>query len=55
MQDIALEIIIAAVFGVTEPARVERLREATLALMGEVNSRRFFLQTIIATARKNGR
>ena len=40
----------AAVFGVTDPARVERLRSATLALMREGHSRRFFLQTIIATA-----
>ena len=54
MQEIALEIIIAAVFGMTEPARVKRLRTATLALMREANSRRFFLQTIIATARQNG-
>jgi cytochrome P450 family 135 len=54
MQQIALETIIAAVFGMTEPARVKRLRTATLALMREASSRRFFLQTIIATARQNG-
>ena len=54
MQEISLEIIIAAVFGMTEPARVKRLRAATLALMREASSRRFLLQTIIATARQNG-
>ena len=54
MQEIALGIIIAAVFGITDPARVTRLRAATLALMREASSQRFFLQTIIATARHNG-
>ena len=54
MQAISLEVIIAVVFGVTDPDRVERLRAATLALMREGNSRRFFIQTIIATTRKNG-
>jgi cytochrome P450 family 135 len=54
MQEIALGIIIAAVFGITEPARAGRLRAATLALMHEASSRRFFLQTIIATARQDG-
>ncbi len=54
MQEISLEIIMAAVFGTTEPARVKRLRAATHALMREASSRRFFLQTIIATARQNG-
>ena len=54
MQEIALEIIIAAIFGMTDPARVQRLRTATLTLMREASSRRFFLQTIIATARQNG-
>ena len=53
-QEIALEIIIAAIFGMTDPARVRRLRAATLALMREASSWRFFLQTIIATARQNG-
>ena len=54
MQEIALGIIIAALFGITEPARARRLRAATLALMDEASSRRFFLQTIIATARQDG-
>ena len=48
MQAISLEVIMAVVFGVTDPDRVERLRAATLALMREGNSRRFFIQTIIA-------
>jgi cytochrome P450 family 135 len=54
MQAIALEVIIATVFGVTDPERVERLRSATLALLREGHSRRFFLQTMIATSRQNG-
>ena len=44
----------ATVFGVTDPARVERLRAATLALLREGHSRRFFLQTMIATSRESG-
>ena len=35
MQAISLEVIIAVVFGVTDPDRVERLRAATLALIRE--------------------
>ena len=54
MQIITLEVIIAAVFGVTDPERVARLRGATLALIAEVYSRRFLLQTVIATSRDNG-
>jgi cytochrome P450 len=54
MEAISLEVIMATVFGVTDPARVERLRSATLALLREGHSRRFFLQTMIATSRKNG-
>ena len=54
MQEISLEIIIAAIFGTTEPARAKRLRTATNALMREASSRRFLLQTIIATARRDG-
>ncbi len=54
MQTIALEVIMATVFGVTDPARTERLRSATLALLREGHSRRFFLQTMIATSRENG-
>ena len=44
----------ATVFGVTDPTRVERLRSATLALFREGHSRRFFIQTMIATSRENG-
>ncbi len=54
MQEISLEIIMAAVFGTTEPGRVKRLRAATLTLTREASSRRFLLQTIIATARRDG-
>ena len=54
MQAISLEVIIAVVFGVTDPDRVERLRAATQALMREGNSRRFFVQTMIVTARNKG-
>ena len=54
MQGISLEVIIAAVFGVTDPDRVERLRAATLALMREGNSRRFFLQMMVVIARGGG-
>jgi cytochrome P450 len=54
MQAISLEVIIAVVFGVTDPDRVERLRAATLALMRIANSRRFLLQTIVVTARNKG-
>ena len=54
IQAITLEVMMAAVFGVTEPARVERLRAATLALLREGNSRRFFVQTMIVTSRENG-
>lgn len=54
MQAISLEVMIATVFGVTEPARVQRLRETTLALLAEGASRRFFLQTAIASSRSQG-
>ena len=54
MQAITLEVIIAVVFGVTDPGRVTRLRGATLALIREAYSRRFLLQTIIATSHENG-
>jgi cytochrome P450 len=54
MQAITLEVIMAVVFGVTDPSRVERLRAATLALLREGQSWHFFLQTIVATNRENG-
>jgi cytochrome P450 len=54
MQTIALDVIMATVFGVTDPSRTDRLRSATLALLREGHSRRFFLQTMIATSRENG-
>lgn len=51
---VTLEIIMAAVFGVTQPERLQRLREAVLELVREVGSRRFLLETAIATARPDG-
>jgi cytochrome P450 len=54
MQVIALEVIIAVIFGVTDPERVTRLRAAILALIGELHSRRFLLQTVVATSRADG-
>jgi cytochrome P450 len=54
LQAISLEIIMAVVFGVTDPGRAQRLRDATLALMREGNSRHFLAQTIVATMRDRG-
>jgi cytochrome P450 len=54
IEGITLEVMMATVFGVTEPARVERLRSATLELLREGHSRRFIIQTMIATSRKDG-
>ena len=54
IEAITLEVMMATVFGVTDPARVERLRSATHALLREGHSRRFFIQTMIATSRQNG-
>ncbi len=51
MQGISLEVIMAVVLGVTDPDRLERLRAATLALMREGHSKRFFIQMIILIAR----
>jgi cytochrome P450 family 135 len=54
IEGITLEVMMATVFGVTEPARVERLRSATQDLLREGHSRRFFVQTMIATSRRDG-
>jgi cytochrome P450 len=54
IEAITLEVMMATVFGVTDPSRVERLRSATLALLREGHSRRFFMQTMIASSRQNG-
>jgi cytochrome P450 len=54
MQSITLEVIMAAVFGVTDPTRLKRLRAAIVALLREGNSRRFLVQTMIASSRPNG-
>ena len=50
-QDVALEIIMAVVFGVTDRARLDRLRRATLELTSYVASRRFIVQMAITNAR----
>jgi cytochrome P450 len=50
-QDVALEIIMAVVFGVTDRGRLDRLRKATLELTGYVASRRFVVQMAITNAR----
>lgn len=54
IEGITLEVMMATVFGVTEPARVDRLRTATRELLREGHSRRFFVETMIATSRKGG-
>ena len=54
MRTIALEVIIATVFGMTDPARAQRLRAATRALLHEGESRRFLVQTMIASSRPGG-
>ena len=54
MRTIALEVIIATVFGMTDPARAQRLRAATVALLHEGESRRFLVQTMIASSRPGG-
>jgi cytochrome P450 len=54
IEEITLEVMMATVFGVTEPARVERLRSATHELLREGHSQRFFIQTMIASSRENG-
>ena len=51
---VTLEIIMAAIFGVTQQGRLDRLRDAVMALNDEIGSRRFLLQTAIATARNDG-
>ena len=50
-QDVALEIIMAVVFGVTDRGRLDRLRKATLDLTGYVATRRFVMQMAISNAR----
>ena len=54
IEAITLEVMMATVFGVTEPARVERLRAATHTLLREGHSQRFFVETMIASSRQNG-
>ena len=51
MQWVTLEIIMAAIFGVTEPTRLDRLREAVLALGRGISSLPFLIQMMISTTR----
>ncbi len=48
---IALEIIMATVFGVTARQRLDTLRERTMAFLGVLQTKRFLLDTAWATAR----
>jgi cytochrome P450 len=50
-QRVTLEVIMTVVFGVTEQARLDRLRGAVLDLMAEAATRRFLLQMVFAQAR----
>ena len=52
-QRVTLEIIMAAVFGVTDRDRLDRLRFAVRDLMREAGSRRFLIQMMISTARND--
>jgi hypothetical protein len=48
---VALDIVMEVVFGITEPDRVRRVRERTLAYLDAMRSARFLAQTVVATAR----
>ncbi len=52
-QRVTLEIIMAAIFGVTDPDRLNRLRDAVLALSHELGTKRFTLQMAISNARND--
>ena len=52
-QVVTLEIIMAAIFGVTDPERLDRLRSAILALTKEIGSKRFLVQMAISNARND--
>jgi cytochrome P450 len=52
-QRVTLEIIMAVIFGVNNPGRVDRLRRAVLDLMREGGTRRFQLQMAISQVRKD--
>jgi cytochrome P450 len=53
-QSVTLEIIMAAIFGVTDPQRLARLRSAVLALTHELGSVRFQVQMAISNVRNDG-
>ncbi len=52
-QYVTLEIIMAAIFGVTDPERLDRLRAAILDLTREIGSRRFLIQMAVSNARND--
>jgi cytochrome P450 family 135 len=52
-QYVTLEIIMAAIFGVTDPERLDRLRAAILDLTREIGSWRFLAQMAISNARND--
>jgi cytochrome P450 family 135 len=52
-QRVALEVIMAGIFGITDGGRLNRLRAAILDLMAEVASRRFLLEMAISNARND--
>lgn len=51
MMNLALNIIVEVVFGVTNVERAVRLREAMLELLGLASSTKFLLSTIVAVSR----
>ena len=48
---VALDIVMEVVFGITEPRRLDRVRAHILAYLTVLRTKRFFAQTIWATAR----
>ncbi len=51
MMELTLDVIIATVFGVSDPARHDRVRRSVLDLLGVVGGPSFLVSTIVATAR----
>lgn len=51
MAPVALDIAMQAIFGVTDQARLDRVREASLAFMRIAEMNRFAVDTIVATLR----
>lgn len=51
MAPVALDIVMSAVFGVTDEERLHRIREASIAFLGAAFTKRFMLDTVVATIR----